>query len=86
MKSTLKVLSLALLGAASSFTFAEEPAAEHTVSGNISVLSSYNLRGITNTPENKGATLQGGLDYNHASGFYAGWWGSTLDYGDDLPF
>ena len=85
MKSTLKVLSLALLGAASSFTFAEEPAAEHTVSGNISVLSSYNLRGITNTPENKGATLQGGLDYNHASGFYAGWWGSTLDYGDDLP-
>ena len=59
MKSTLKVLSLALLGAASSFTFAEEPAAEHTVSGNISVLSSYNLRGITNTPENKGATLQG---------------------------
>ncbi|WP_216936107.1 MULTISPECIES: TorF family putative porin [unclassified Acinetobacter] len=85
MKLTLKVLSLALLGAASSFTFAEEPAAEHTVSGNISVLSSYNLRGITNTPENKNATLQGGLDYNHASGFYAGWWGSTLDYGDDLP-
>ena len=80
MKSTLKVLSFALLGAASSFTFADEPAAEHTVSGNISVLSSYNLRGITNVPENSGATLQGGLDYNHASGFYAGWWGSTLDY------
>lgn len=85
MKSTLKVLSFALLGAASSFTLADEPAAEHSVSGNISVLSSYNLRGITNTPENSGATLQGGLDYNHASGFYAGWWGSTLDYGDDLP-
>ena len=83
MKLTLKVLSLALLGAVSSFTFAEEPVAEHTVSGNISVLSSYNLRGITNVPENKGATLQGGLDYNHASGFYAGWWGSTLDYGSD---
>lgn len=80
MKSTLKVLSFALLGAASSFTFADEPAAEHSVSGNISVLSSYNLRGITNAPENSGATLQGGLDYNHASGFYAGWWGSTLDY------
>ena len=80
MKLTLKVLSLALLGAVSSFSFAEEPVAEHTVSGNISVLSSYNLRGITNIPENSGATLQGGLDYNHASGFYAGWWGSTLDY------
>ena len=82
MKLTLKVLSLALLSAVSSFTFAEEPVAEHTVSGNISVLSSYNLRGITSAPENKGATLQGGLDYNHASGFYAGWWGSTLDYSD----
>ena len=80
MKSTLKVLSFALLGAASSFTFADEPAAEHSVSGNISVLSSYNLRGFTNAPENSGATLQGGLDYNHASGFYAGSWGSTLDY------
>ncbi|MGE8538455.1 MAG: TorF family putative porin, partial [Acinetobacter sp.] len=85
MKLTLKVLSVAVLGAASTLSFAEEPAAEHTVSGNISVLSSYNLRGITNAPENSGATLQGGLDYNHASGFYAGWWGSTLDYGDDLP-
>lgn len=80
MKFILKTLSIAVLGAASTLSFAEEPAAEHTVSGNISVLSSYNLRGITNLPENSGATLQGGLDYNHASGFYAGWWGSTLDY------
>ena len=83
MKLILKALSVAVLGAASTFTFAAEPASEHTFSGNISVLSSYNLRGITNVPENKGATLQGGLDYNHASGFYAGWWGSTLDYGSD---
>ncbi|CAM9106761.1 TorF family putative porin [Acinetobacter pseudolwoffii] len=83
MKLILKALSVAVLGAASTFTFADEPASEHTFSGNIGVLSSYNLRGITNVPENKGATLQGGLDYNHASGFYAGWWGSTLDYGSD---
>ena len=88
MKLTLKVLSLALLGAVSSFTFAEEPAAEHTVSGNISVLSSYVLRGNTTAVENTGATLQGGLDYNHASGFYAGWWTSTLgtdSYGTTNP-
>lgn len=52
------------------------------VSGNISVLSSYNLRGITNAPENTGATLQGGLDYVDNSGFYAGWWTSTL--GEDV--
>lgn len=48
------------------------------LSGNISVLSSYNLRGITNTPENSEATLQGGLTYTLDSGFYAGWWTSTL--------
>ncbi|RKG33531.1 TorF family putative porin [Acinetobacter tianfuensis] len=86
MKLTLKALSIAVLGAASAFTFAEEaPASEHSFSGNIGILSSYNLRGMTNTPENKDATIQGGLDYSHASGFYAGWWGSTLNYGDDLP-
>jgi len=85
MKFTLKALAVAAVASASSFTFADEPTSPHSVSGNIGVLSSYNLRGITNTPENSGATLQGGLDYNHTSGFYAGWWGSTLDYGDDLP-
>ena len=83
MKLTLKALSLAILGAASTFTFAEEtPVSEHTLSGNIGVFSSYNLRGITNAPENKNATLQGGLDYSHASGLYAGYWGSTLSYGE----
>ncbi len=40
----------------------------------------YNLRGITNTPENEDTTIQGGLDYSHASGFYAGWSGCTLGY------
>ncbi|WP_180102296.1 MULTISPECIES: TorF family putative porin [unclassified Acinetobacter] len=80
MKFALKALSIAVLGAASTFTFAEVPASEHSVSGNIGLLSSYNLRGITNVPENSGATIQGGLDYSHASGFYAGYWGSTLDY------
>ena len=85
MKFTLKALAVAAVASASSFTFADEPTSPHSVSGNIGVLSSYNLRGITNSPENKGATINGGLDYNHASGFYAGWWGSTLDYGDDLP-
>lgn len=80
MKFTVKALALAVVASASSFTFAEAPASEHSFSGNVSVLSSYDLRGVTNAPENSGATLQGGLDYSHASGFYAGWWGSTLNY------
>lgn len=85
MKFALKALSLAVVAAASTFTYADEATSVHSVSGNIGVLSSYNLRGITNVPENKDATIQGGLDYSHASGFYVGWWGSTLNYGDDLP-
>src|SRR3569832_863840 len=50
------------------------------MTGNIGVFSKYVLRGITNNAENDGAALQGGFDYTHASGFYAGWWGSSLDY------
>lgn len=51
-----------------------------TITGNVSVVSSYNLRGITNGPENDSTALQGGLDYSHDSGFYAGYWFSNLGY------
>lgn len=51
-----------------------------TVTGNISVVSSYNLRGITIGPENDNTAVQGGLDYSHNSGFYAGYWFSNLGY------
>lgn len=50
------------------------------LSGNIGVHSMYLLRGIG--VENNGATVQGGLDYSHESGLYAGWWGSNLGYSD----
>ena len=82
MKFTLKALALATtVATASTVSFADAPASAHSVSGNIGVLSSYVLRGNTAGLENKGATVNGGLDYEHASGFYAGYWGSTLDYG-----
>ncbi|ATO19327.1 hypothetical protein BS636_06470 [Acinetobacter sp. LoGeW2-3] len=85
MKFTLKALAVAAVASASSFTFADEPTSPHSVSGNIGVLSSYNLRGNTALPENDKVTLQGGLDYSHASGLYAGWWTSTLDGDDAYP-
>lgn len=82
---TLKMMAMASAVAMVTFSGTamadESPATGFNgdVTGNISVLSSYNLRGITNTPENADATLQGGLDYADASGLYAGWWTSTLD-------
>jgi len=73
----------AFIASASTFTMAAEETSSlpfpGEVTGNISVLSSYNLRGITNAPENSGAAVQGGIDYSNG-GFYLGYWFSTLDY------
>lgn len=52
----------------------------HSLSGNVGVYSKYILRGITESPENNQAAVQGGLDYAHDSGLYAGWWASSLGY------
>jgi len=55
--------------------------AQADVTGNVNVVSKYVLPGITAIPENAGAAVQGGFDYSHSSGLYAGYWGSSLDYG-----
>ncbi len=57
-------------------------AAESTITGNIGVVSKYVLRGLTNVAENNNTAVQGGIDYAHGSGLFAGYWGSNLDYGD----
>lgn len=85
MKFTLKALAIATVASASTLTFAAETTTEHSFSGNIGVQSAYYLRGLTNNPENDNATVSGGLDYSHSSGFYAGWWGSTLGYSLTKP-
>lgn len=54
--------------------------AQAEMSGNIGVVSKYLFRGIE---ESGGPAVQGGLDYAHESGFYAGWWASSLGYADD---
>jgi uncharacterized protein (TIGR02001 family) len=57
---------------------AAEPAPEHTVTGNLGVFSQYIFRGLTQTA--KKPALQGGFDYSHSSGFYAGTWGSNVSW------
>jgi len=55
--------------------------AKADVTGNINVVSRYVLRGITEYGgENAVSAVQGGFDYSHPSGFYAGYWGSNLSY------
>ncbi len=51
-------------------------------SANVALVSDYAYRGISQTDERP--ALQGGFDYKHASGFYAGAWGSSISWLRDL--
>lgn len=56
-------------------------AAQAEVTGNIGVSNNYLWRGVTQTEDQ--AAISGGLDYSHASGFYAGTWASNINWGDE---
>jgi uncharacterized protein (TIGR02001 family) len=57
------------------------PASEHTVTANVGFASQYVFRGLSQT--NGKPAIQGGLDYAHASGFYAGTWLSNISWFTD---
>lgn len=59
------------------------PLAEHTLTGNLGLFSSYRFRGIDQTFGKP--ALQGGFDYAHSSGFYAGNWNSNVSSGAGFP-
>ncbi|MDQ7988701.1 MAG: TorF family putative porin [Candidatus Dactylopiibacterium sp.] len=48
------------------------------LTGNLSFTNNYLFRGITQTDDKP--ALQGGFDYGHASGFYAGTWASNISW------
>lgn len=60
---------------------AAEPASPHTFTYNVGLFSQYIFRGLTQTGEE--LALQGGVDYSHASGFYAGAWASNISWLED---
>ena len=63
---------LLLVGLISLPTFA-------SVSANVSFASDYIWRGMT---QSDGPAIQGGFDYEAESGFYAGIWGSNVNFND----
>lgn len=67
MKKTL--IAGAVLAASSTAAMAE-------ISGNVSMVSDYAFRGVSQTDEQ--IAIQGGLDYAHDSGFYVGTWASNV--------
>lgn len=74
MKQSLKVLSAAALASA-----LLAPAAQAEISGNVAIQSDYVWRGVSQNAEDP--SIQGGFDYAHESGFYAGVWGASVDFG-----
>jgi uncharacterized protein (TIGR02001 family) len=46
--------------------------------------SDYRFRGISNS--DRGAAVQGWVQYDHASGFFGNVWASTIDFNDQLTY
>jgi len=76
------VTTCAALALTSASVFAQTPAAApaspHTLTGNVGLYSQYIFRGITQT--NADPAIQGGFDYSHSSGLYAGTWASNISW------
>ncbi|WP_394203748.1 TorF family putative porin [Shewanella waksmanii] len=58
--------------------------ASAAVSGNIGATSNYLWRGVSQTDDS--VAVQGGIDYEHDSGFYVGGWASNVDFSDSTTF
>lgn len=77
MKLKLAVLASALLASGAVLAQAKaEP--DYTYSFNVGAVTDYRYRGISQTRLRP--ALQGGADFSHKSGFYAGAWGSTIKW------
>ncbi len=82
MMSKHKTLAVGLAVSALALPFAAAAAdSPHTLTGNVGIFSQYIFRGLTQT--NEKPALQGGLDYSHSSGFYAGTWLSNISWFTD---
>ncbi len=59
---------------------AEDETSAWSVSGSVTVTSNYMFRGVTQSSGDP--ALQAGVTVAHEGGFYAGFWGSSIDFGD----
>jgi uncharacterized protein (TIGR02001 family) len=73
-KSLNKVFAIAALAASSAALAAET--SPHSVTGNVGFISDYTFRGISQNYRQP--AVQGGFDYAHADGLYAGTWASNI--------
>ena len=78
---TMIVAAMAFSSAAFAQTKAPEP--DYTLAYNVGVVTDYRFRGISQSRLKP--ALQGGIDFTHKSGFYLGFWGSTIRILKDVP-
>ena len=85
MKPSKLAASLAVVLSAVPFaSFAQEAEeASSPFTWSVSAVSDYVWGGVSQTDEDP--TAQAGLTYSHDSGFYAGVWGSGVDFGPGDP-
>jgi uncharacterized protein (TIGR02001 family) len=81
MHKTLIAATVTTALAAPSLALAADPTPTHSFTPNVGVVSDYLFRGVSQT--HGAAALQGGVDYAHASGLYAGVWASTITWVKD---
>jgi uncharacterized protein (TIGR02001 family) len=77
----LYTLILTALSAPGLALAADAPATPPAVTANVGFVTNYLYRGISQTGAKP--AIQGGFDYAHASGFYAGVWGSSISWLSD---
>jgi uncharacterized protein (TIGR02001 family) len=76
-----KLLYTLILASISVPAMAADAAPAPAVTANVGLVTNYLYRGISQTGAKP--AIQGGFDYAHASGFYAGVWGSSISWLSD---
>jgi len=74
----MKLLKLSLAAALAVTLVHAEESSDLSISANVAAVSNYVWRGMTQT--NDSPAIQGGFDLGY-KGFYAGVWGSNVDFG-----
>ncbi|MEA3394151.1 MAG: TorF family putative porin [Pseudomonadota bacterium] len=70
LKSKTALAALGLIACTATFAQDKAPEPDHTWSFNLGAVSDYRFRGLEQTAG--GPSIQGGIDFAHKSGFYAG--------------
>ncbi len=79
----MKILKTSIAGAliaCSCLAVADDAEPSYEFTGNVALTTDYVFRGTSQT--DNGPAIQGGFDFAHNTGLYAGAWASNVDFGD----